>query len=100
MTAPPLFSKIKMRLEWVPANLTYPKLKPAIRSAVAAWVSLVLFVIPAFERAMGQASFVILIGDFCPKDFVCWIRLVEFLFGVPRALFNVEVLAFIVVTNQ
>ena len=65
-----LSSKIKMHLEWVPANLTYPKLKPAIRSAVAAWVCVVLFVIPAFERAMGQASFVILIGEFYPKIFM------------------------------
>jgi len=54
----------KLHLEWVASNLTYPKLKPAIRSAGVAWVCVVLFVIPAFERVMGQASFVVLIGEF------------------------------------
>ena len=72
-------SKIKMHLEWVPANLTYPKLKPAIQSAVAAWVCMVLFVIPAFERAMGQASFVILIGEFNRNFFIrFWARYLHY----------------------
>lgn len=41
---------------WVPNNWHWSKLKPVIRCAVTAWISLVLFVIPAFERALGQVS--------------------------------------------
>jgi hypothetical protein len=47
----------KMRMQWVPANLTYLKLKPAIRSSVAAWVCAVLFCILASERVIGPGKF-------------------------------------------
>ncbi|KAJ6502261.1 hypothetical protein C8R45DRAFT_818343 [Mycena sanguinolenta] len=59
-------------LEWVPNNLTWAKIKPTIRSAIAAWLSTVLFLIPAIGRFMGQhqASFLILITAFMspPND--------------------------------
>ncbi|KIM37705.1 hypothetical protein M413DRAFT_448230 [Hebeloma cylindrosporum] len=64
----------KLHIEWIPANLTYPKLRPVIRSAAAGWVCVLVFVFPAFERAMGTASFVILIAAFLspPSDpFIC-----------------------------
>lgn len=41
---------------WVIKNLDATHIKPAIRGAVAAWVSLILLVIPRTERAMGQVS--------------------------------------------
>ncbi|KAF5312520.1 hypothetical protein D9619_003562 [Psilocybe cf. subviscida] len=58
------------RLEWVPANWTFAKWKPVIRCALVAWISLVLFVIPAVEREMGQASILILTVAFLspPSD--------------------------------
>ena len=43
-------------LKWIPANFTYPKLKPVIRSALTAWLSIVLFVIPSVEDTLGQVS--------------------------------------------
>ncbi|KAF7338075.1 hypothetical protein MVEN_02032000 [Mycena venus] len=57
-------------LQWVPDNLTWPKLKPTIRSAIAGWISTVLFLVPAVERFLGQASFLILITSFMspPND--------------------------------
>ncbi|KAF7363690.1 hypothetical protein MSAN_01026700 [Mycena sanguinolenta] len=57
-------------LQWVPNNLTWAKIKPTIRSAIAAWLSTILFLIPAVERFLGQASFLILITAFMspPND--------------------------------
>ena len=40
--------------EWIPANFTFSKLKPVIRSALSAWLSLILFVIPTVENTLGQ----------------------------------------------
>lgn len=42
------------RLAWIPANWSFAKWKPVIRCALVAWISLVLYVIPAVEREMGQ----------------------------------------------
>ncbi len=54
---------------WIPPNLNWPKLKPVLRSALVAWVCLVLFVIQPVQEAMGTASFLILIGAFIqPAD--------------------------------
>ncbi|KII83920.1 hypothetical protein PLICRDRAFT_179954 [Plicaturopsis crispa FD-325 SS-3] len=61
---------LPQQLAWIPANWTWSKIKVAIRCAIAAWISLVLFVIPSVESAMGQASFLILIASFLspPSD--------------------------------
>ncbi|KAG5730014.1 hypothetical protein E4T56_gene20195 [Termitomyces sp. T112] len=50
-------------LQWIPTNLKYPKFKPIIRCAVAAWLALVLFIIPPVQVFFGQASFLILIAS-------------------------------------
>jgi hypothetical protein len=42
------------QLKWVKDNWTWSKVKPVVRCAVAAWISLVLFVIPAVQRFLGQ----------------------------------------------
>jgi len=74
---------LKNHLAWIPANWTWQKFKPLIRCAVAAWLAIVLFVIPPAMRAMGgtvrplplrsvqwrlikkiQADFLILIGKY------------------------------------
>ncbi|KAJ7172199.1 hypothetical protein C8R46DRAFT_893839 [Mycena filopes] len=57
-------------LQWVPDNLTWPKLKPAIRSAVAAWITTAIFLIPKVESTVGQAGFLMIITSFMspPSD--------------------------------
>lgn len=56
--SPPQQSKFKFalpdNLKWIPNNWTLPKVRPVVRSAVAAWISSVLFIIPTVEKYMGQ----------------------------------------------
>jgi hypothetical protein len=40
-------------LRWIPANWTWAKWKPALRGAVAGWVSTVLFLIGPVQRQLG-----------------------------------------------
>lgn len=49
-------------LQWIPDNLNYAGLKPAIRSTIAAWVSLVLFVVPRVNIFFGRSSYLILVA--------------------------------------
>ncbi|EIN13098.1 hypothetical protein PUNSTDRAFT_139763 [Punctularia strigosozonata HHB-11173 SS5] len=58
----PIFT-VPKQLRWIPANATWSKLKPAIRSALAAWLSLVLLLIRPVQQSMGQASFIILVAS-------------------------------------
>lgn len=55
------FLRIHLRLpiflQWIPANWNWSKLKPVIRCAIAAWVSVVIFVIPKVEIWLGQVRF-------------------------------------------
>lgn len=44
-------------LQWIPANWTWSKWKPVLRSALSAWISLLLFLIPTTMDVMGQVSF-------------------------------------------
>lgn len=46
--------KLPQNLTWIPDNWTWPKISVAIRCAVAAWISALLFLIPRVERIMGQ----------------------------------------------
>ncbi|KAG2140498.1 uncharacterized protein EDB93DRAFT_1241857 [Suillus bovinus] len=52
------------------ANSTWSKWKPVIRSALAAWIAVVVFVIPRTENILGQAAFLIIIASFLspPSD--------------------------------
>lgn len=43
-------------LQWIPANWTWSKWKPVLRSALAAWICLLLFLIPTTLNVMGQVS--------------------------------------------
>ncbi|KXN81239.1 hypothetical protein AN958_05700 [Leucoagaricus sp. SymC.cos] len=43
-------------LQWIPKNWTWSNLKPVIRSAIVAWISAILFIIPKIELMMGQVS--------------------------------------------
>ncbi|KAJ7744984.1 hypothetical protein DFH07DRAFT_20255 [Mycena maculata] len=66
----PEWLKWPSSLQWVPDNFTWAKVKPTIRSAGAAWLSTVLFLIPRIERLWGQAGFLILVSAFMspPND--------------------------------
>ena len=44
-------------LQWIPANWSWSKWKPVLRSALAAWISLLLFLIPTTLNVMGQVGF-------------------------------------------
>lgn len=55
------FDKLKsifpiLDVSWATNNFDATHVKPAIRGGVAAWVSLILMVVPKTERAMGQVS--------------------------------------------
>jgi hypothetical protein len=46
--------KLPQSLRWIPANSTWPKWKAVIRSALAAWAAVVVFIIPTTENILGQ----------------------------------------------
>lgn len=48
--------KLPSSLQWVPANFTWSKVKPVIRCAISAWVSLLLVIIPQTSKFLGQVS--------------------------------------------
>lgn len=60
---PPAKGTIKLpkSLEWIPANSTWSKWKPVIRSALAAWITVVIFVIPRTENLLGQVCSVVIL---------------------------------------
>jgi hypothetical protein len=45
---------IPKSLAWIPANANWSKMKPVIRSALSAWLSLVLLLIGPVQQTMGQ----------------------------------------------
>ncbi|OAX35889.1 hypothetical protein K503DRAFT_827545 [Rhizopogon vinicolor AM-OR11-026] len=62
--------KLPKSLQWIPANSTWSKWKPVIRSALAAWITVVIFLVPRTENLLGQAAFLIIIASFLspPSD--------------------------------
>ncbi|KAG1727012.1 hypothetical protein EDB19DRAFT_1914374 [Suillus lakei] len=62
--------KLPQNLRWIPANSTWSKWKPVIRSALAAWIAVVVFIVPRTENLLGQAAFLIIIASFLspPSD--------------------------------
>lgn len=57
------FENLPPTLQWVPEHCNCSKWKPAVRSALAAWFSLLLFLIPTTQNVMGQVRF---FSCFCP----------------------------------
>ncbi|KAL0581273.1 hypothetical protein V5O48_000756 [Marasmius crinis-equi] len=55
--------EVPASLQWIPNNWKWSNIKVALRCAVAAWLALLLFVIPTIEVYMGQAAFLILIAS-------------------------------------
>ncbi|KAL0071092.1 hypothetical protein AAF712_001650 [Marasmius tenuissimus] len=60
--SPSLFA-VPASLQWIPDNWKWSNIKVVLRCAVAAWLAVVLFVIPPVELYMGQAAFLILIAS-------------------------------------
>lgn len=44
-------------MSWIPSNFTWSKIKPVIRSAIVAWISLLFVIIPRLETLLGQVRF-------------------------------------------
>jgi hypothetical protein len=51
--------KLPQTLRWIPANSTWSKWKPVIRSALAGWIAVVVFIIPRTENLLGQVCCVV-----------------------------------------
>ncbi|KAI0089790.1 hypothetical protein BDY19DRAFT_888753 [Irpex rosettiformis] len=47
-------------LSWIPNNMTWSKIKPALRCALAAWVSLLFLLITDLSVMLGQATAVLM----------------------------------------
>lgn len=45
---------LPLMLRWIPANWSWSRWKPVLRSALAAWIGLLLFLIPTTLNVMGQ----------------------------------------------
>lgn len=58
------FDPLPWYISWIPPCFTWPKLKPVIRSALLAWICMLIFLIGPSERALGSASFLVLVGSF------------------------------------
>ncbi|PAV21583.1 hypothetical protein PNOK_0154000 [Pyrrhoderma noxium] len=52
----------KPDISWILNNLDATHLKPAIRTAVATWISVLLILIPETQAILGQASFLIIVA--------------------------------------
>lgn len=51
-----ILKKSPFDLNWIPANWNWSKIKPVIRSAIEAWVSVLFFIIPSIEKILGQVG--------------------------------------------
>jgi hypothetical protein len=51
--------KLPQTLRWIPASSTWSKWKPVIRSALAGWIAVVVFIIPRTENLLGQVCCVV-----------------------------------------
>lgn len=49
-----ILKKSPIDLNWIPNNWSWSKIKPVIRCALTAWVSVLFFVIPKLEVMLGQ----------------------------------------------
>ncbi|KAH8105763.1 hypothetical protein DFH11DRAFT_1278514 [Phellopilus nigrolimitatus] len=58
----PKYLLSRPNVAWITNNLDIAHLKPVIRTAVATWICIVLLIIPATEKAMGTASYLILVA--------------------------------------
>ncbi|KAH8091403.1 hypothetical protein BXZ70DRAFT_909843 [Cristinia sonorae] len=73
----PVMAKLLDELQWIPANLTWAKFKPVIRSSIVAFVSVILLVISRVEHTVGTASFLILIAAALDPPAGSFIEVVE-----------------------
>lgn len=67
-----ILKKSPINLQWIPPNFTWSKIKPVLRSALTAWISVLFFIIPSLERMLGQVclpSFRCPMLEFFPPSF-------------------------------
>lgn len=57
----PMLTFADNHFAWVSRNLKWTQIKPVIRCALVAWISTVLFVIPAVEARMGTVRILFLL---------------------------------------
>ncbi|GJE89275.1 aromatic acid exporter family member 2 domain-containing protein [Phanerochaete sordida] len=72
-----ILKRSPINLQWIPANFTWSKLKPVLRSALQGWISVLFFTIPRLERMLGQASFLILVAGFLQPPSGPFIQVLE-----------------------
>ncbi|SPO32802.1 uncharacterized protein UTRI_05688_B [Ustilago trichophora] len=58
------FDPLPWYISWIFPCLTWPKLKPVIRSSLLAWICMLLLLIGPTERALGSASFLVIVASF------------------------------------
>lgn len=51
-----IWTRLSSHFQWIPPNNNWSKWKPVIRCALAAWIGVVIFVVPTSEKAMGQVN--------------------------------------------
>lgn len=57
--------KLPAEIKWIYPTVTdWSKMKPVLRSGLAAWICMLFMIISPVERMLGTASFLILIGIF------------------------------------
>ncbi|KAL4245332.1 hypothetical protein ABKN59_008325 [Abortiporus biennis] len=72
-----LVELIPFDFQWIPDNWNWSKIKPVIRNAIMGWVSVLFVIIPSVEKAIGQASFLIIIAAFLDPPTEPFIEIVE-----------------------
>lgn len=68
-------------LAFIPPHLNWKGWRPVIRASVSAWCGLLLLVCTNSERVLGQASFLVLIGQRCRDH--SWLRMGAHRFVLP-----------------
>lgn len=51
-----ILNKVLIDFSWIPANFSWRKIKPVIRSTILGFLSVVFLVIPRVEHALGNVS--------------------------------------------
>lgn len=65
-------------ISWIPVVIKdWSRLKPVLRSSLAAWICMVFMLIDPVEKALGNASFLILIGVFIQPAEIPLVAVIE-----------------------
>lgn len=70
-------TQIKTQLNWITPNLTWPKLKPVFRAALATWIVMVLLLIHPSIKTIGHSAFLMLVSSALQPADAPWASIVE-----------------------